>query len=97
MANDLLILAFSSFATVFLLVFQQQNVIHKKYLWAALTSVGITLSQVLVIQGVASGNSPGEIVALASGGVAGVLLSMFMHGRIVRWFERGRRGQERKA
>ncbi|WP_293649859.1 hypothetical protein [Thiolapillus sp.] len=88
--GDLLVLGFSSFATVFLLVFQQQNVIHKKYLWAALTSAGITLSQVLVIRGVASSTSPSEIVALTIGGVTGVLLSMFLHSRIMGWFGRGK-------
>ena len=84
----LLVLCFSAFATVFLLVFQQQNVIHRKYLWAAITSVGITLSQVMVIKGVAQSGSWVEVAALAVGGVAGVLSSMFIHGRLVEWYGR---------
>lgn len=81
-----ILMGFSAFSTVFLLVFQQQNIIHRKYLWAAFTSIGITLSQVVVIQGVVNSDSIVGIMALAAGGVAGVLSSMFTHEKLVTWY-----------
>jgi len=68
----------ASFLTVFLLVFQQQNVAHRRYLWASTTSVAITLSQFMLIKTVA-GSDLMEVVYMASGGVLGVLLSMLLH------------------
>ena len=51
-----MILMVSAFATVFLLVFQQQNVIHRQYTLAAVTSAFITVTQFVVIKGVAGGD-----------------------------------------
>lgn len=80
-----MLLFFSAYATVFLLVFQQQNVIHRQFVWAGLTSVLITVSQFVVIKGIASGGVL-EMVTMAAGGVLGVLSSMLLHKRLLGWY-----------
>ena len=73
----------SSFLTVFLLVFQQQNVVHRRFLWASTTSVAITVSQFVLIKAVAGSNVM-DVAFMASGGVLGVLSSMFVHPILMR-------------
>jgi glycopeptide antibiotics resistance protein len=73
----------SSFLTVFLLVFQQQNVVHRRFGWASTTSVAITVSQFVLIKAVA-GSGLADVVFMASGGVLGVLSSMFFHPILMR-------------
>ncbi len=86
-----MILFASAFATVFLLVFQQQNVIYRQYLLATLTSALITITQFVVIKGVADGNWV-DMAYMIVGGMLGVLTSMKTHEAMVQWFQR--RNQE---
>lgn len=71
----------STFITVFLLGFQQQNVIGGHYWLAAGTSVAIAAAQYTMISGVASG---GDWWQMGIGGALGVTLSMFLHKRMMR-------------
>ncbi len=82
-----MLLFFSAYATVFLLVFQQQNVIHRQYMWAGVTSVLITASQFVVVKGIAKGGLE-EMLFMAVGGVLGVLSSMSLHERLIHWYQR---------
>lgn len=82
-----MILLALSFATVFLLVFQQQNVIHRQYALAALTSAFITITQFVVIKGVADGSLV-NMAYMTVGGMFGVLTSMKTHEGMIRWFHR---------
>ena len=82
-----MILFLSAFATVFLLVFQQQNVIYRQYSLAVLTSALITITQFAVIKGVADGSLV-DMVYMIVGGMLGVLSSMKSHEAMVRWFQR---------
>lgn len=85
-----MILFVSAFATVFLLVFQQQNVIYRQYLLATLTSALITATQFVVIKGAADGNLV-DMVYMILGGMLGVLTSMKTHEAMVQWFQRRNR------
>jgi hypothetical protein len=80
-----MLLFFSAYATVFLLVFQQQNVIHRQFIWAGVTSVLITISQFVVVKGIASGGLS-EMLLMSIGGVLGVLSSMLLHERLLNWY-----------
>ena len=80
-----MILLASSYLTVFLLVFQQQNVVHRRYLWATLTSLAITVSQFVLIKSVSASDS-WEILYMAAGGVLGVLSSMYIHPRLMNFY-----------
>lgn len=73
----------SSYLTVFLLVFQQQNVVHRRFIWASTTSIAITVSQFVLIKAVA-GSGLMDVTYMASGGVLGVLSSMFVHPILMR-------------
>jgi hypothetical protein len=77
----------SAFVAVFLLVFQQQNVTHRQYKLAALTSALITVSQYFVIKGVATGGLI-EMAFMIIGGMLGVLTSMKAHENMIKWFDR---------
>ena len=68
----------SAFATVFLLVFQQQNVTHRQTGLAALTSALITITQFAVIKGVADGSLV-DMAYMIVGGMLGVLATMKPH------------------
>ncbi|MGD2118088.1 MAG: hypothetical protein PVG66_07005 [Chromatiales bacterium] len=81
-----MILFISSYLTVFLLVFQQQNVTHRRYLWATTTSIAITVSQFVLIKSVTASNS-WEILFMACGGVLGVLSSMYLHPRLMKMYQ----------
>ena len=71
----------STFFTIFLLAFQQQNVHHEKYLMAAITSVGIAYAQYAMIDSVAHG---GSWVLMGLGGAIGVTSAMWAHKNIFR-------------
>ena len=66
----------STFFTVGLLGFQQQNVVHGHYWTAAYTSMAIAAAQYVMITSVAAG---GNWVLMGIGGAAGVTSSMFIH------------------
>ncbi len=74
----------STFATVFLLGFQQQNVTGKHYVLAGITSMLIAFAQYSMISGVAHG---GSWLLMGLGGALGVTASMWSHGRIVRLYK----------
>ena len=81
------LLFLSSFSVVFLLVFQQMNVQMRSHKLASITSVFITLGQVVVFKGLAFGGVT-EVAAMAVGGVLGVNVSMLTHGKMVSWYQR---------
>lgn len=74
----------ATFLTVYLLAFQQQNVIHGHYWMAAGTSFVIAAAQFAMIQAVASGNAM-DFILMGAGGSMGVTLSMFTHRRLKKW------------
>ena len=74
-------LLIATFFTVFLLAFQQQNVIHGHYWYAAGTSVAIALAQYTMIFSVSHG---GNWILMGLGGAIGVTCSMYTHRRIFR-------------
>jgi len=69
----------STFFTVGLLGFQQQNVQHGWYWWAAITSMAIAGAQYVMITSVAHG---GSWILMGIGGAAGVTASMAIHRRM---------------
>ena len=73
----------ATFLTVYLLSFQQQNVIHGHYALASLTSFVIAAAQFAMIQAVATGGSY-DWVLMGAGGSIGVTLSMFTHRRWIK-------------
>ena len=77
----------ASFLTVFLLVFQQQNVAHRRYILASTTSVAITVSQFALIKAVTASDAS-EVLIMAVGGVVGVVLSMFVHPKIMNFYSK---------
>lgn len=80
----LLLLFASSFSVVFLLVFQQMNVQIRAHGLASITSLFITLAQVVVFRGMVLGGAE-EVTVMACGGVLGVNVSMVSHGRMLKW------------
>jgi glycopeptide antibiotics resistance protein len=82
-----MILFFSSFLTVFLLVFQQQNVANRRYFLASTTSVAITVSQFALIKAVTVSDLS-DVLLMAVGGVIGVVLSMFIHPKVLNYYKK---------
>jgi hypothetical protein len=72
----------SAFVTVFLLGFQQQNVIHRHFTAAAITSLGIGTAQIILWKNIPSANVT-EIAATLAGGPCGILAAMVSHPRIM--------------
>lgn len=73
---------FAVFCLVALRAFQQQNVIHKYYLWAMVTSYGIAFAEIaLIINVVSMGWAAGWWVG--TGGALGVVTAMYVHKRFV--------------
>jgi len=62
------------------------NVQMRSFKLASVTSIFITLSQVVVFKGLAFGGAV-EVAAMAAGGVVGVNVSMLSHGKMVEWFK----------
>jgi uncharacterized membrane protein YfcA len=77
------ILFLSAFSTVFLLGFQQQNVIGRHYLSAAVVSFGIGISQIFLWRIVPTA-SLGEIIATLCGGPCGIVAAMYLHPKIIK-------------
>jgi len=71
----------STFFFVFLAVFQQQNVIHRHYKSAVVTSMLIAVAQFVMITSVVASDWYG-VLAMGFGGAGAVTLSMYSHGRI---------------
>ena len=76
-------LSFATFLLVFLRAWQQQNVIHDYYWWAAITSYGLAAADVIVVLGVVSYGYE-AIPYIGTGGAIGVTCSMWLHRRIRR-------------
>ncbi len=73
----------SSFFTVYLLAFQQQNVTHDHYGLAAVTSFAIAAAQFFMIKAVSNG-AWHELFLMGIGGALGVTLSMFTHKKLIK-------------
>ncbi len=73
-----MILFLSTFVMVFLMAFQQQNVIHSKYKMAALTSFAIAIFQFSLYKEIITSDYIG-ILYMGLGGALGVTLSMYTH------------------
>lgn len=80
----------SAFSAVFLLVFQQQNVIHRARWLGSLTSLAIGTSQVILWRLVPDA-SLGQIIAVLAGGPVGYNAALSAHPWVVRWW--GRRNE----
>jgi hypothetical protein len=68
----------SAFVTVFSLGFQQQNVIHRHFVAAAMTSFAIGASQIYLWRTL-PGSGASEIVATLLGGPVGIVAAMWAH------------------
>lgn len=78
-----LILFLSAFSTVFLLGFQQQNVIGRHYIAAAIVSLGIGTAQITLWRYVPSAN-PAEIISTLLGGPVGIVAAMYLHPKLIK-------------
>ena len=82
MENIYLFLA--SFILVFLLGFQQLNIEHRRYLYSAITSVGITATNYFLFKLLpSSGFEVLQFIFFSMGGVIGVMSSMYLHDRLI--------------
>lgn len=73
-----MLLFVSTFGMVFLMAFQQQNVIHGHFKAAFMTSFLIALAQFVLYKGVIAADYWG-ILEMGLGGGLGVTLSMMLH------------------
>lgn len=73
----------SAFITVFALGFQQQNVIHRHYKAAALTSFAIGASQIFLWRTL-PGADASQITATLMGGPVGITAAMYLHPRLLK-------------
>jgi len=80
---DMFELTIATFALVFLRAWQQQNVIHGWYAWAAVTSYGIAIADVSVVIGVVN-NGLNAALWVGTGGALGVTTAMMLHKRMRR-------------
>jgi len=76
-------LTFAAFAVVFLRAWQQQNVIHGLYWWAAGTSYWIALADAALVLGVVAKGFP-AVPFIGTGGALGVVSAMYLHRRMKR-------------
>lgn len=75
-------LFFTTFIMVFLLGFQQQNVMHKHYYLAAITSFLIGMTQVLLYKGIMYADVTEAILLTGFGGSLGITLSIYSHNKM---------------
>lgn len=73
----------SAFGTVFSLGFQQQNVIHRHFVSAALTSFVIGACQIFLWRTLPDA-SASEIAATLLGGPIGIITAMWAHPIIIK-------------
>lgn len=73
----------SAYLTVFALGFQQQNVIHRHYKAAAITSFVIGASQIYLWRTLPNADA-GQIIATLLGGPAGILTAMYLHPKLLK-------------
>jgi hypothetical protein len=82
-----LLLFASTYIAVFALGFQSLNVNQGRYGWAAVTSLAIGGSHILLYRYM-PGAHVAEILAYLAGGVLGITSSMFFHRRAMAWWQR---------
>lgn len=70
----------ATFIAVFALGFQSQNVNQGHYVAAALTSIAIGVSSILLYKVMPDSSLP-EIIGYLLGGVTGITASMYVHRR----------------
>jgi hypothetical protein len=73
----------AAFFTVFLLGFQQQNVIGRHYIAAAIVSLGIGTAQITLWRYVPDADA-GQIISTLAGGPCGIVAAMYLHPKIIR-------------
>lgn len=73
----------SAFTTVFALGFQQQNVIHRHYKSAAVTSFAIGAAQIFLWRTL-PGADISQIIATLCGGPIGITAAMWAHPKIIK-------------
>lgn len=73
----------SAFTTVFALGFQQQNVIHRHFKSAAITSFAIGASQIFLWRTLPGADAT-QIIATLMGGPAGITAAMYLHPKILK-------------
>lgn len=88
-----LALFLSAFVSVFALVFQQQNVIHRHFIVGAFTSLVIGAALIYQWRAVPSAGIS-EIAATLLGGPVGFVTSLWLHPRIMRWYKDRRAGEK---
>ena len=76
-----MILGLITFVSVFLLGFQQKNVMHDKYWMAMVTSFCIAFAQFTVYREAAMA-SPWDWVYMGVGGALGIVSSMYLHNKL---------------
>lgn len=79
---DYTLMFVSNFFIVFLLGLQSRNVVAGKYLWAILTSLGISIANFTFIKFAATGD-PSAFVLCASGACFGIAASIWFYERVV--------------
>lgn len=73
----------SAFTTVFALGFQQQNVIHRHFKSAAITSFAIGGSQIFLWKFIPGADAV-QIAATLLGGPAGITAAMWLHPKLLK-------------
>jgi hypothetical protein len=73
----------SAFTTVFSLGFQQQNVIHRHFKSAAITSFVIGASQIFLWRTLPDATI-GQMIATLCGGPVGIIAAMWLHPKILK-------------
>jgi len=76
-----MILGFIAFISVFLLGFQQKNVMHDKYWGAIFTSFLISMSQFTIYREVVAADT-WDWVYMGIGGAVGIVSSMYIHNKL---------------
>lgn len=89
MENTLIIAGLATFCMVFLRGFQQKNVHGNHYYLAGLTSAAMCVADATVVIYIVKGGW--EVLPFTiAGGVSGIVLSMWIHGRLATWIAQRR-------
>jgi hypothetical protein len=73
-----------SFVFIFLKAWQQQNVVHKQFIWVMPTSFGLAMCEFYLIGLVARTGDFTIAFWMGTGAGLGAMLSMFLHGRMTK-------------
>ena len=77
---DLFVIGIANFALIGLKAAQQLNVVHDKYLWIPLMSIGLAVTEVIVIVKIVETGFI-AVVPMIIGGVLGCWIAMYVHKR----------------